>query len=295
MLWPNEENKLEILVRKIHPGNRLNKVWDLKGGVSAEVKGLEVVRPGGHILKMVVRQHGDADFSRNPNIAADELVLLKVLKSEGILVPSPYYLENTGEIFSRPCLVIEFIDGTTEIPADMEKGYLEHLAVELAKIHCMDISKYKLSFLPRKEQRFAEMLEKVDADDAVLAALTSVFPFPGRNTDVLLHGDYWPGNILWNDGKIVSIIDWEDAWIGDPLADLANGRLEILFQLGKDAMNYFTEQYKSAITEVDYSNLPYWDLWAALRLSKFTEWGLDENTIKTMKERINWFISQAID
>ncbi|WP_242020895.1 phosphotransferase family protein [Cytobacillus oceanisediminis] len=198
-------------------------------------------------------------------------------------------------MFSRPCLVIEFIEGTTEIPAEMEKGYLELLAVELAKIHRLDISKYNLTFLPRKEEMFAEMLEKVDADDAVLEALKSVFPLPERNTDVLLHGDYWPGNILWSDGKIVSIIDWEDAWIGDPLADLANGRLEILFQLGKDAMIYFTEQYKSVMTKVDYSNLPYWDLWAALRLSKFTEWELDENILKTMKERINWFISQAID
>ncbi|CAM3911956.1 hypothetical protein CYOC110262_27575 [Cytobacillus oceanisediminis] len=78
MRRPNEEKNLGILVKKIHPDNRLNKVWDLKGGVSAEVKGLEVVRPGGHILKMVVRQYGDADFSRNPNMAADELMLLRV-------------------------------------------------------------------------------------------------------------------------------------------------------------------------------------------------------------------------
>jgi aminoglycoside phosphotransferase (APT) family kinase protein len=39
---------------------------------------------------------------------------------------------------------------------------------------------------------------------------------------VLLHGDFWPGNALWRDGALVAILDWEDAAIGDPLADVAN-------------------------------------------------------------------------
>jgi aminoglycoside phosphotransferase (APT) family kinase protein len=35
----------------------------------------------------------------------------------------------------------------------------------------------------------------------------------------LLHGDYWPDNTLWRDGRLVCVIDWEDAALGDPLAD----------------------------------------------------------------------------
>jgi aminoglycoside phosphotransferase (APT) family kinase protein len=34
--------------------------------------------------------------------------------------------------------------------------------------------------------------------------------------------------VLWRDGRIVAVIDWEDAQVGDPLADLANTRLELL-------------------------------------------------------------------
>ena len=29
------------------------------------------------------------------------------------------------------------------------------------------------------------------------------------NRPVLLHGDFWPGNILWRDGRLVAVIDWE--------------------------------------------------------------------------------------
>ena len=51
--------------------------------------------------------------------------------------------------------------------------------------------------------------------------LASAWPFPRPNPPALLHGDYWPGNILWKDGRLAAVIDWEDACLGDPLVDLA--------------------------------------------------------------------------
>ncbi|MBE0338234.1 hypothetical protein [Paenibacillus sp. 23TSA30-6] len=50
-----------------------------------------------------------------------------------------------------------------------------------------------------------------------------------------------------------------------PLADLANGRLEMLWAFGIDAMNDFTREYKTVMPAVDFTNLPYWDFYAALR------------------------------
>jgi aminoglycoside phosphotransferase (APT) family kinase protein len=38
---------------------------------------------------------------------------------------------------------------------------------------------------------------------------------------VLLHGDYRLPNLKWHDGRIVGILDWELARVGDPAADLA--------------------------------------------------------------------------
>jgi aminoglycoside phosphotransferase (APT) family kinase protein len=39
------------------------------------------------------------------------------------------------------------------------------------------------------------------------------------------------------------VIDWEDAAIGCPLADLANARLELLWAAGGEAMEEFTRRY----------------------------------------------------
>lgn len=38
---------------------------------------------------------------------------------------------------------------------------------------------------------------------------------------VLLHGDYRLPNLMWRDGKIEGILDWELAAVGDPLCDIA--------------------------------------------------------------------------
>jgi aminoglycoside phosphotransferase (APT) family kinase protein len=73
----------------------------------------------------------------------------------------------------------------------------------------------------------------------IRSALASHRSPPQRNAPALLHGDYWPGNVLWQDGELVAVIDWEDAKLGDPLADLAISRLDIAWILGTAAMTLF--------------------------------------------------------
>jgi aminoglycoside phosphotransferase (APT) family kinase protein len=167
-------------------------------------------------------------------------------------------------------------------------------------LHKVDCSNLDVSFLPLQEKKVAEKLGKrpVKVDESldegrIRDTLEAVWPLPQRNLSVLHHGDFWPGNILWLDGQIVGVIDWEDAALGDPLADVANSRLEMLWAFGIDAMQSFTHYYQS-ITSIDFTNLPYWDLYAALRpISQIAEWGLDDIAEKTMRERHRWFVAQA--
>ena len=98
---------------------------------------------------------------------------------------------------------------------------------------------------------------------------------------------------MWRDGQIVGVIDWEDAALGDPLADIANSRLELLWAFGIDAMQNFTYHYQS-LADIDFANLPYWELYAALRrIPQIAGWGLDDITEKAMRERLRWFVAQA--
>lgn len=112
---------------------------------------------------------------------------------------------------------------------------------------------------------------------------------------MLLHGDFWPGNTLWRDGGLAAVIDWEDAGYGDPLADLANGRLEIAMLLGVAAMREFTRHYRALMGSLDYAALPVWDLCAALRpAGKMASWGLDPAALGSMRRRHREFTRQAL-
>jgi aminoglycoside phosphotransferase (APT) family kinase protein len=281
----------------------LLRTWRLEGGVSAQVMAIEIALPDGQTRKLIVRQHGEADLKRNPNIATVQFRLLQILQSSGISTSAPYYVDQTAVIFATPCLVLEYIEGVPEFaPADVA-DFVRQAATHLAAIHRVNASVHDLSFLPNHTssitRKLGERPEKLDdsLDEGLIRdKLEAVWPLSQRNDTVLVHGDFWPGNLLWKAGQLVGIVDWEDAALGDPLADVGNTRLEILWAFGTEAMKRFTEHYQSLMTAVDFSNLPYWDLCAALRAAfKIAEWAGDDAKERKMRERHQWFVSKAFE
>lgn len=132
-------------------------------------------------------------------------------------------------------------------------------------------------------------------EDIVRQALAHVWP-PGRgNSPVRLHGDFWPGNVLWTCDRITAVVDWEDAALGDPPSDLGNARLEVFMHFGHEMLDVFTHQYCALRPELDYTNRPIWDLYAALRpTGKMANFGLDAETLRTFTIRHNEFVRQAM-
>jgi aminoglycoside phosphotransferase (APT) family kinase protein len=291
----DQADKFQRLVERIDPRAKVVRTWPLTGGVSAQVTALEVEQPDGRVRKLIVRQHGEVDRRHNPHIARVEFKLLQIAQSHGLAAPKPYYVDESCDLFPLPFLVLSYVDGDTEFaPADLP-GYLAQMARQLAKIHDVSDSP-TLDFLPRQAKRFGERPASLDeslGEGRIRDAMESAWPLPQVNESVLLHGDYWPGNILWNDGKLAAVIDWEDARVGDPLADLGNCRLELLWAFGVEAMTDFTSRYH-ALTTIDFANLPYWDLRAALRpCGKLSKWGLDAATEQRMRARHKLFVDQA--
>ena len=78
-------------------------------------------------------------------------------------------------------------------------------------------------------------------------------------TPRLLHGDFWPENIMWREERIVAILDWEDAAIGDPLADVAGCFLgvEIRF-MGFAVRKLFLKEYIELNGPLDLRRLALW-------------------------------------
>lgn len=293
-------HKFAQVVQKFEPHSKLRRAWGLQGGVSAQVTALEIEQPGGQTKTMLLRQHGEVDRAHNPHIAADEFKLLALLQSAGIAAPRPYYLDQSCEILSTPYLVIEYIEGEPAFTLPDKTDLPLQLATQLSSIHRIDCATLDVSFLPTQEALTEKLLGKQPAklDDSldeghIRDVLEAYWPWSQYNTSTLLHGDFWPGNILWREGQVAAVIDWEDARLGDPLADVANTRLELLWTFGSDTMHSFTHHYQT-LTAINTTNLPYWDLYAALKpASKIAEWAGNPATEQAMRVGHKLFITQA--
>ncbi|MBI1298853.1 phosphotransferase [bacterium] len=284
-----------LLLQRFVPGGRLLRSWRMSGGVSAEVTALEYETENGERHRAVARRHGPADLTSDPQIAEHEFRLLRFVTAAGIPAPTPLWVDGSCDLFETPILVVSFLDGEVDLNPVDQDGYLHQLAVVLAQVHAIDISHAALDFLPRQDGNIGAPTPVLDTslrENEIRAALASMPP--QRRTSVLLHGDFWPGNVLWRAGQLTALIDWEDAAVGDPLADVANARLEILWAFGQEAMDQFTTRYQ-AHNHIDFDHLPYWDLRAALRpAGKLHTWGLDPPVEKRMRSRHRSFVQRAL-
>lgn len=301
--------KLEHLTQTICPGSRLLRTWPLKGGISAQMTALEIKQPDGRTKRLIVRQPGASSLLLNPSAAADEFKLLQILTAAGLPVPTPHYLDERGEILSTPSLILEYIEGEPMIaPSNLHDVVLQ-LAAQLAQVHSLPGSRVDLSFLPRQQDTLAQEFTARPSqfyvsldEERIRKTLENVWPLPQTSEPVLLHGDFWPGNILWREERIAAVIDWEEAEIGDRLCDVSRSRLDILWAYGSDAMDEFTAHYR-VMTAMDGVNLPYWDLFAALRpIPNIAVWaeawsalGRTDITEATMRDGHRRFIAQAFE
>lgn len=264
--------KLEKVAGKL--GGKLLGYTQLSGGISVRMFSVNV-RTGNTNQRFVVRLPRDRLFN-GLSAAAYEYRVLEMLQSQGVSAPKPILLDETRQLCEAPYLVTNYIEGGPVYHKDVNQETLDQMAETLSTIHSIDTG--KAGFLRRLNIKGIE----------------------SKNKPALLHGDFWPGNILWCKGTLAAVVDWEDAIIGDPLYDFSIARHDVLMIYGKDAMEFFTEKYRES-SPIDFSTLPYWDLQAANRIEAmipeiaegWTGLGRPDLTEEKIRDSLNYFIRQA--
>ena len=292
---------IEQAVAELEPGGQLVGMFELTGGVSANVLGLEIATSAGGRRRVVFRQHRSADFKQHgQTVTVTEYGVLAALHREGLAVPEPYLYDDSGAV-TAPYLIIDWVDGSTELAPDDLPAALDQMAQFLVRLHSLDPSSLQLPGLEPIEDPLAAVvpyLPSTEAGHHARAMLGSGALRRGVNRCVLLHGDYWPGNVIWQDGRLVAVIDWEDARLGDPLADLATARVELLCRYGDDAMERFTDQYLAAhhdtIGPLRLDSLALWELYvSAAALATMGDWGLEPAEEAQRRRRTERFFDRA--
>ncbi len=301
------DDQLQQLVSAFAPGAMLKAARLLIGGISARSIALDVMHADGTQQGYVVRQPGRWALSQSKDAAQKQFDILKLVEPFDVPSPVPVFVDNGGALLGAPCLVMDRLEGAPTYAPDNLNEYIDQFAAGLARVHMCDVPPAQLTKLPDQHARLNHVIDwhPPQLDDSlregqIREVLSSAWPLPPCVHPRLLHGDYWPGNVLWVEGRLNALVDWEEAEAGDPLGDLAITRLEMVWTFGAAAIDRFTARYQ-ALTGADLALLPYWDLIAAIRPSNYLhkwaegwpEMGRPDITAATMRAAHHGFVDRA--
>ena len=170
---------------------------------------------------------------------AQEFNLLKALEESGVPSPKVRWLDASGTWFGRPSLIMHRERGASdyfilngERPLEVRVDLAGQLCDLLASVHQVDWKALGVDsvledpgpWASRAElSRFVETLHEDELEpypELELAIGWLAQHAPRSQATVLVHADYKPGNVLFEDDRIVALLDWELAHLGDPLEDL---------------------------------------------------------------------------
>jgi aminoglycoside phosphotransferase (APT) family kinase protein len=297
-----DKSSLARVLQTVAPGGKVLRVRPLHGGISSSVYLVHVQAEDGAREVVVVRRYGAYSQEHDPEACEREYRVLDVLYRRGLPVPRPFGVDRVGD----PFLVMSRVAGRPELaPLDLS-DYLRQMAQTLVQLHRVRLEALELLVDQRvyvERALRAELSPNADAlQERVWAEAQRVWPAVRSSTRfALVHGDYWPGNILWNRSRLVGVIDWEQPRLGDPTKDVATcqGDLSILF--GVSAAAQFLRCYVGAGGTV--SDLRFWQLlvstWAVREIAEWASvyplLGRPELSVDVARQRIREFAQQALD
>jgi aminoglycoside phosphotransferase (APT) family kinase protein len=306
MSTPLSPNRIQAWLPTFAPHATLRQIHPLKGGISSSVVRADIAHADGRAQTIVLRAPSAWARSRDPDAAAHEAARLRLVAAHGLPVPIPLRLEAADDHFATATLVLPYLNGAPRFDQAAAPTLIPPMAARLAALHRIPPilgADCFIAFSPPKLLTAADFThaEEADLHARIHAILAPVWPHLLAEPPALLHGDFWPGNLLWQGDHLAAILDWEDALLGSPLHDLAISRLDILWCFGPTAMRDFTQRYL-AHNPLDTATLPYWDLVAALRpldgfsawAATWPDWGRPDITAAAMRAAHRAFIEQAL-
>jgi len=241
---------------------------------------------------------------------AREFEVLALLATAGVPASEPLLLDAEGHFLGVPTMVLSYVEGRSWYEPDDAESWCRQLAEAAHAVHAVTPEAYDLSRLPAYgaertaasiERRRQQVGGKEPLALEVVEALEAALPRIEWLPPVLIHEDYWPGNTVWRRGRLVGVVDWTSAAVGDPRLDVSQCRADIVVSNGIELADAFLAAY-----EADGGPLPqlwFFDLMRGLlALLNYESWlrgyhdsGLRHLTSEDVGARLRIFVRRALD
>jgi aminoglycoside phosphotransferase (APT) family kinase protein len=190
---------------------------------------------------IVLRRGPRPPLPKSTHDMVREARILRLLGSRGLSVPEVLAECADTSLLGVPFYVMRYYDGeiiTNRIPAaldapDQRRRTSEAAVDTLVALHSVDITEPEIAalgrpagYLERQIVRFVSLYGQNTTRDlpkvhTVATCLQANVPPTQRHS--LVHGDYRLGNLMYGrdaPARVIAILDWEMATLGDPLADI---------------------------------------------------------------------------
>jgi aminoglycoside phosphotransferase (APT) family kinase protein len=261
-------------LQQLSPGSIFANLEPLPGSYSNDTQVLVGRAEDGRWLRFAVRRYADFGGYDLGQKAQREFGALKLLFDHGLPVPQPLLLDQDGRLLGRPGIVTAFVDGemleelTDPLACAAEMGRL------LSRIHAVPCSQASIPFLLDANAEALwflqhgneppEVVRSFPHSEACWKELLDRLPDLVQTAPTLVHIDYWAGNLLWQEGRISAVVDFEEAALGDPAIDVAYCRMDLVIRGLADAAQHFLRVYEEAAGS-KVANLRFWELAASMR------------------------------
>lgn len=256
--------------------------------------------------EVVLRRGPRPPLPRSTHDMLREARIQELLLPAGLPVPRILAVCADDSVLGVPFYVMEALEGdvithTAPAPLDSlsDRAATSYAMVDtLVELHSIDVQRGELAtfgrpegYLQRQVERFAGLWEVNTARTLPqVAELASWLRkhLPTSQAAAVVHGDYRLGNLMYAPGspaRVLAVLDWEMATLGDPLADL--GYLTATYadagtsptplelssvtrELGYPTSHELAEHY-GARTGLDLTPLPWYQTLALWKAAIFCE------------------------
>ena len=268
------KENFKAIANSFCPEGELLNVEVLPGGYSSDVFIL-YLKVNEEEVKFVLRSEGSP---RSENTINTEFQLIQSLSEQNLPIPEAVFCDTSLNHFHKPFMIMSFIEGRVQEPTPKDSDWLDKFASLLQDVRSIDTS--ILPKLPVRVDPLEDIFKFIPEDDEwndLKNFLSNISNAVYKGDKTFLHGDFWPGNILWKEKEIVGLLDWEYAAIGDPVSDIAVASLELRYSLGEEGMTKFQEQCSNFLA-IDSFRLSLWMIYvASSTLTYIKEWRLPED------------------
>lgn len=246
--------------------------------------------------RTAVLRIGDGD---NPAETELEAAALQIAGKGGIAVPDVIGVRLDGD---RPLLLISAVDGSSAMPQTADAHRLRALGTMAAKLHAVPARRnLPIRTRPIETVDFAALRRTSEPDALLRRAEDIVASIAVPAASGFVHGDLWQGNVLWDDGRLAALIDWDCAGIGNAGVDLGSLRCDVALCYGGDAADVVLAGWE-AESGRPADDRSYWDVVAALSTPPDLGWfvtaigdqGRSDLSREVLRERRDEFLEAAL-